>query len=160
MPEYQPSHRLKSAAGGIESNCFTPQLLNGFEFRAHDERAGGARHVTGKDSERSSLDHCPDRISDYRPVIKFSADQCCECNGGIDADDLALKSVLSQETFPFCQVKRQILSVEFRNSDLDFICGVGPRMENQKSEQYDKNLIHRTPPFVTPANLYILDSIE
>jgi len=54
------------------------------------------------------------------------------------------------------------LGVEFRNSDLDFICGVGPRMENQKSEQYDKNLIHRTPPFVTPANLYILilDSIS
>src|SRR4029077_18908293 len=40
MPKYQPSHRLKSAAGGVESNCFTFQLLNGFEFRPHDERAG------------------------------------------------------------------------------------------------------------------------
>src|SRR4030095_11228931 len=59
MSEDQPAHRLKSAAGSIESNCFTPQLLNGFEFGAHDERAGGAWHVTGKDSERSSLDHPP-----------------------------------------------------------------------------------------------------
>src|SRR5215510_10603733 len=101
MPEDQPSHRLKSAAGGIESNGFTPQLLNGFEFGAHDERAGGARHVTGKDSEWSSLDHRPDRVSDYRPVIQFATDQCSERNSGINSDDLALKSVLSKETLPF-----------------------------------------------------------
>src|SRR4030095_4974442 len=135
MSENQPSHRLKSAAGGIESNGSTPQLPNGFEFRAHDERAGGARHVTGKDSERSSLDHRPDRVSDYRPIIQFSADQCCECNGGIDADDFALKSVLSKETLLFRQVKRQILGVEFRNSDLDLICGVGRRMKKTNAEQ-------------------------
>src|SRR5262245_59941948 len=128
MSEDQSAHRLKSAAGGIESNCLTPQLLNGFEFRAHDERAGGARHVTGKDSEWSSLDHCPHRVSDYRPVIQFSAHQCRERNGGVDSDDFALNSVLSKETLPFRQVKRQILGVELRNSDLDFICGVGRRM--------------------------------
>src|SRR5262249_44022044 len=98
--------------------------------RAHDERAGGARHVTGKDSERSSLDRRADRVSDYRPVIQFSTDQCCECNGGIDANDFALKSVLSKKPFPFRQVERQILGVEFRNSDLDLVSGVGRRMEN------------------------------
>src|SRR5207244_10707365 len=34
MLEYQPGRGLKSAAGGVESNCLTPKLLNGLIFRA------------------------------------------------------------------------------------------------------------------------------
>src|SRR5262249_18369236 len=77
-------------------------------------------------------------------VIQFSADQCCECNGGIDTDDFALKSVLSKKPLLFRQVKRQILGVEFRNSDLDFISGVGRRVDNTNTEQSQKNLLHKT----------------
>src|SRR5207253_5108939 len=74
MLKYQSSNRLKSTAGSVESNCPALKLLNGFKFRACDERAGGARHVTGQDSKRNSLDRCGGRIPNHRPVIKFSAD--------------------------------------------------------------------------------------
>src|SRR6266850_3433365 len=102
MLEYQSCRRLQSAARGVESNCVTPQLLNRFEFGTCNERAGGARHVTGQDSKRRSLDRGCDRISNYRPVIKFSADQCGECNGGINANDLTLKTILFKEASLFC----------------------------------------------------------
>ena len=74
MLEYQPCRGLKSAAGGVEPDCLTPKLRNGLIFRACDERAGGTGHVTRQDSKRNSLDRGRDRIPNYRPVIKFSAD--------------------------------------------------------------------------------------
>jgi hypothetical protein len=74
MLEHQPRRGLKSASGGVESNCLTPKLLNGFKFRAGDERARGPRHITGQDSKRSSLHRCGDGIPNHRSVIKFSAD--------------------------------------------------------------------------------------
>ena len=50
------------------------------------------------------------------------------------------------------------MRVELRNSDLDFICGVSRSMENYKSEQSAKNLIHRTPPLLSPANLSLIEN--